>query len=426
MIEKEKIKALLRNTKRIVNHQNEMMIAKGENFNLFSVLKMETKEDSTHSAFLAELLNPKGSHNLGNVFLSLFLKVITHQENIENYNKNRKEEIKKSKEDFNIERAFVTREFYISEVNLKEETGGRIDVLLKDKSENTISIENKINAPDQLKQVKRYYNYNKAKNTVYYLTLLGKNPKKISRLNLIENVGFYNISYKKHIIEWLELCLKEVPNFSGLRESINQYILLIKKLTNTMDDKYQAELLDLMMSNIEESKFIATNYDNAVMKLKDNFRKDLTVKLESGLGESYFLDIGGPTKSNKISQLWIHLKSNPDFIFGIESFSGFGHKEGNMFVGLISKPGKLSETLMNLPEENKISDWWRQVRVLKTEDLNPINLAHSYTIKILNNKGKENQSSYKKLLNTCYEQIIGFIRDYEKVLPKELFVNIEK
>jgi hypothetical protein len=415
MIEKEKVKALLRNTKRIVAHQNEMMIAKGENFNLFSVLKMETKEDSTHSAFLAELLNPEGSHKKGTIFLELFLQTINHNKNIEG-----------KKELFIIPKAKVTTEFYIGKVNPEKETGGRIDVFLKDSKENTISIENKINAPDQPKQVKRYYNYNKNKNTVYYLTLLGKNPKKMSRVNLIENTGFYNISYKKHIIDWLELCLKEVANFSGLRESINQYILLIKKLTNTMADKYQTEIINLMMSNVEESKFIANNYDNALLNLKNNFRKDLMEKLKLDLSINYDLDLGAEPKANRISQLWIHLKSNPDFLFGIESFSGAGNKNGDMFVGIISKGEIRSEILKSLPEENKLNDRWRQIRVLKTADLNPINLSHNYTIKILNNRGKENQSSYKKLLNTCYEQVIGFVRDYEKALPEELFLNIDK
>ncbi len=136
--------------------------------------------------------------------------------------------------------------------------------------------------------------------------------------------------------------------------------------------------------------------------------------------------LGDIPKSNKISQLWIHLKSNPDFLFGVESFSGHGHKDGSMFVGLVPKGNYDSKYLMTLPEENKLNNGWRQVRFLKTEDLNPINLSHNYTIKILNNKGKENQSSYKELLNTCYEQIIGFVRDYEKVLPEELFINVEK
>ena len=37
---------------------------------------MERKENETHSAFICELLNPKGRHFKGNTFLRLFLSVI--------------------------------------------------------------------------------------------------------------------------------------------------------------------------------------------------------------------------------------------------------------------------------------------------------------------------------------------------------------
>ena len=47
---------------------------RGEYFNIFSVLRLETKEVRLHSAFLAELLNPEGSHGLGKQFLELFKK----------------------------------------------------------------------------------------------------------------------------------------------------------------------------------------------------------------------------------------------------------------------------------------------------------------------------------------------------------------
>ena len=36
--------------------------ANGENFNIFSILKMRRKEVETHSRFIYELLNPNGSH----------------------------------------------------------------------------------------------------------------------------------------------------------------------------------------------------------------------------------------------------------------------------------------------------------------------------------------------------------------------------
>ena len=93
--------------------------------------------------------------------------------------------------------------------------------------------------------------------------------------------------------------------------------------------------------SLEEMVFsrtaIANNYDNAVLALKNNFRKDLKKKLEIDLSVNYNLVLGDIPKSNKISQLWIHLKSNPDFLFGVESFSGHGHKDGSMFVGLVPK-----------------------------------------------------------------------------------------
>jgi len=45
-------------------------------FNIFSILRAERNERFTHSAFIAELLNPNGSHCQGAIFLKLFLDEI--------------------------------------------------------------------------------------------------------------------------------------------------------------------------------------------------------------------------------------------------------------------------------------------------------------------------------------------------------------
>src|SRR5690606_41341365 len=58
----------------------------GENFNLFRILGMETAEVKTHSRFLAELLNPKGSHLQGDVFLKLFIDYLNNLKLIEENN----------------------------------------------------------------------------------------------------------------------------------------------------------------------------------------------------------------------------------------------------------------------------------------------------------------------------------------------------
>ncbi len=47
-----------------------------EIFNIFSVLRIESDEVTTHSRFIAELLNPKGVHGLENQFLELFIKTL--------------------------------------------------------------------------------------------------------------------------------------------------------------------------------------------------------------------------------------------------------------------------------------------------------------------------------------------------------------
>ena len=70
----ENIKNLLESSGRVAKHQEEIKRLRGENFNVFSILGMESRENETHSAFVGELLNPNGSHYFGNCFLKLFLK----------------------------------------------------------------------------------------------------------------------------------------------------------------------------------------------------------------------------------------------------------------------------------------------------------------------------------------------------------------
>src|SRR5437868_10938799 len=50
------------------------------NFNLFQILEVEGMEVSTHSAFLAHLLNPTETHGQGDLFLRQFLLELGHQE----------------------------------------------------------------------------------------------------------------------------------------------------------------------------------------------------------------------------------------------------------------------------------------------------------------------------------------------------------
>jgi len=60
---------LLNEAQTLTNAYDIVDKAKGERFNLFSILGMESDEVSTHSRFLAELLNKNGSHGQKDIFL---------------------------------------------------------------------------------------------------------------------------------------------------------------------------------------------------------------------------------------------------------------------------------------------------------------------------------------------------------------------
>src|SRR5690554_8121596 len=70
---KQNINSLLSSTSAFIAQNEKIKVLKGESFDLFSIMQMESAENKTHSNFIAELLNPLGSHQKGNVFLKLFL-----------------------------------------------------------------------------------------------------------------------------------------------------------------------------------------------------------------------------------------------------------------------------------------------------------------------------------------------------------------
>ena len=112
----------------------------GDYFNVFNTLGLWSDEVRLHSAFLAELLNPNGSHGLKNALLKEFLAAIGLNKD---YISNCKSNI--------VERSIGER---------TESTGGRIDIILED-GEHAVIIENKIYAIDQHHQLLRYNNYGK-------------------------------------------------------------------------------------------------------------------------------------------------------------------------------------------------------------------------------------------------------------------------
>lgn len=238
MIDTKHIKLLLNQVNLINNTYQKLAKITGENFNIFRILDLHTKEVRLHSAFIAELLDTRGTHGLGNVFLKEFVKLI----------RSRKSNLVF---DFTIDDTVnvVVEKWlgYKSETN-----GGYIDILLTDKYDRNIIIENKIFAGDQENQLLRYHNY-KQHAVIVYLTLDGRKPSKYSTSDSESITNkIICISYKTDILQWLEISKQYAVNYPTIRETITQYILNLKHLTDqTMYNEQKKEIIDLILRSKE-------------------------------------------------------------------------------------------------------------------------------------------------------------------------------
>ena len=256
---------LIESVKGIVSRYKDDAVQSGADFNIFQIIGLTSDEVRVHSAFLATLLDPQGSHRQGDLFLQLFTK-----------------QLSQIVYDFDTKSAVVECEKYIG--RMTETTGGRIDIHIEDKKGHKIIIENKIYAPDQTNQLIRYHNY--APDAVLlYLTLDGKEPGKDSAGDLIEEEQYYLISYSNEILDWLADCYEAVKRIPTLAEGINHYINLIKIITNQstniMMTKEIAEVIGSSSSNIQAAIEIQRALQDVKINIQQKFWNKLIERFQS-------------------------------------------------------------------------------------------------------------------------------------------------
>ena len=233
------------------NTEIELQRTQGVFFNLFQVLGIETKE-TRHSAFLAELLNPRGSHGQQDRFLRLFIQQLPCLREIQ----------------WNTQNAYARIEEVIPDNN----NYGRMDIVIHC-GDDAIIIENKIYAGDQEEQLYRYNEYGKShikgKTILIYLTLEGGEASKSStNEQLVANVNYFPISYSCEIDAWLTQCENAVKNLTNLYVTINQYHQIINKLTNK-NMAQDMHILDLMLENNKAVLEISNNLGEWEQQIKE-------------------------------------------------------------------------------------------------------------------------------------------------------------
>lgn len=229
-----RIDSLLNKVKDIRKKSEETKLRsfnKGKEFDVFSIVGLWDEEVNLHSAIIAELLNPNGSHGANDIFLKLFLQTI-------------------GKESFPINSRLVKphsirkiTERYIGPKT--DTTGGRLDIIIEDGT-HALIIENKPGNEDQQNQLIRYNNYAR-KFERYILVYLTKDGREASKLSTGNNkIDYQCVSYTD-LINWLGKCSSESSSKQNIKTIINQYKLHLKKIMGiSMDDNNTEKLLSLL------------------------------------------------------------------------------------------------------------------------------------------------------------------------------------
>ncbi len=260
----------------LIEKYEQIRKEKGDNYNLFQVINMTSDETRVHSAMIADLLNPEGLHQMGDIFLKLFIRKL--------------EELFKLELNLDYGDAKIVCEKYIGLKTKDKEgkdIGGRIDIYISDNT-NHIAIENKIYATDQENQLLRYHNYLESiageNKLLLYLSLYGEinDLEKTTGNNQIkEGEDFFTISYSEFILNWLEECRTKAIDKPLIREGITHYRNLIKILTHQMENE-KNDLIKLIKDNPKYICFLP-KYKDAIKEVEISLYTDFWTKLENAI-----------------------------------------------------------------------------------------------------------------------------------------------
>ncbi len=164
-----------------------------------------------------------------------------------------------------------------------------IDILITYRAKNNrpiaIIIENKIDAPDQDRQLERYIStmqdegYNEVGSDIFpiYLSLTGKEPEQKS----IGNYDIDNIimcSYEEHIRSWLDECtLHEQDNY--MKSNVTMYKEMVEVLMSDEKNKWEAVEAVFNAADIKEPKQLELLTDAVRRKAQVRFLQKLCGEL---------------------------------------------------------------------------------------------------------------------------------------------------
>ncbi|MBE7040971.1 MAG: hypothetical protein E7400_03285 [Ruminococcaceae bacterium] len=268
-----KIEKILSDATEIIRKHEESKFNNGEQFNVLEIAGISTDEVKI-CKILAEILNPNGTHCLGNLFLKTFAEFILHLELGEN----------------ELSQAKVYTEYPTYESR-------RIDIVVQT-PERFVPIEVKIYATDQVAQCSDYYKYAKSMHKkhlskVYYLTLDGHLPQKggTKGLTPIKEddalIGYEEIipiSFEKDICRWIDICLADnkVKDRTLIYANLIQFKKALEGLNGNMNNELKDDIKHLISKDSESIK-AAHSVAESVAEAKTDLLMKLFKTLESNI-----------------------------------------------------------------------------------------------------------------------------------------------
>lgn len=282
-VDDKQCEMLLMATVPIVKRHTEASKREGRFFNVFRTLDRTYDEVKGHSAFLAELLDPRGSHGQGGVFLRSFLSLLGTETGVAGV----------LPEDAIEMEWTVTTERWLFPRDDDSGDGGRVDILLKARKakghgEYAIVIENKIKHGDEWRQLQRYKKQcmNRGWQTVLcYLTPEGRCPTDDSLGDIAKN-EIVCLGYGVFVTSWLDDCIQKAALLPRVRETLVQYQDLALALAGgTLDKEMTMEISRLLC---EPEKYnAAVKIEEALKDFRAEQQLQFWMHLKEGLSASF-------------------------------------------------------------------------------------------------------------------------------------------
>jgi hypothetical protein len=450
----QKTEYLLNQVNGLLKSYEKLAKSTGENFNIFSVMGMERDEVKTHSRIIGELLNPLGSHSQGDTFLKLFVNQINKKFKIE-------------LDDFGSLVNYNICERFIGNIDLLNASGGRIDITIEDKNQILI-IENKPGIGHQPFQLIRYYQYAKNKNKkfhILYLTMDGRDMQnEIHSVNNIKIKGFnisfknkvqydefemkntnehyclfYPISFGIDVKDWIEKCIEKSVSLPLIRETLIQYLNLIKKLTHqTMNNELKTEIKNLIKNNFSESSEIKNNYENARKEVISVFWKELETLVQSyltNLDKSWKVKIDDANLISRFTHILLYKEGNENAYF----YCRYNKNDGEIHYGIILNKKfikiKATDILKKIAPNSNLKSGPQSIMWQKEKDEN-YNFSNSSFLTSIYKKQdltlvssfKDNIIEFTETNEQLYIATLKYLEDpnlilYKNVSEKEIFEN---